>query len=156
MKDADPVLDMIDILQNVTNPPPPAFINLPSSSTSDKPKEHSQVVAKDAPTSYVTVQQPQQQHKSMPNTQNNTEPEDNEQHPAILSLSHCEANVKMGLILLLNSFSFSFNSAHTYGTRTLVKQRIVQHTKTQQMTVENKFYSIFLQWHCQLGGGDLG
>ena len=55
VKEADPILDMIDILHNVNNPPPPAVINLPSSSTSEKPKEQFQVVAKNAPTSFITV-----------------------------------------------------------------------------------------------------
>ena len=43
-----------------------------------------------------------------------------------------------GLNLSAIFFIFSFNSTHTYGTRTLVKQLAVQHTKTQQMTAEKK------------------
>ena len=43
-----------------------------------------------------------------------------------------------GLNPSVNFFIFSFNSTHTYGTHTLVKQLAVQHTKTQQMTAEKK------------------
>ena len=66
---------MIELLEE-NDPMPPAVTKLPSLSSSDKPNEQSQVVARNTPTSSVTVQQPQQQRKSMPNDQNNTEHED--------------------------------------------------------------------------------
>ena len=76
MKDSDPLLGMIGILQEETDPTSPSVTKLSSSSFSNKPNKQSQVVARNAPTSSVTMQQPQQQRKSMPNDQDNTERED--------------------------------------------------------------------------------